>query len=59
MLAFNTFFIVLLLVILFKLSIMSGALSRTLLARFLAIFFAALLVMIFLAAFFQMVTIFL
>ena len=58
MLAFKTFFVVLLLVLLLKLSITSETLSRALFARFLARFFAALLVMI-LVAFFQTVTIFL
>ena len=52
MLAFNTFFIDLLLVLLLKLSITFGALSRALLERFLVRFFAALQVMIIFAAVF-------
>ena len=59
MLLFKTFFVVLLLVLLLKLSITSKTLSRASFARFLARFFAALLVMIFAVAFFQAVTIFL
>ena len=59
MLAFKTFFVVLLLVLLLKLSITSETLSRALFARFLVRFFAALLVMIFVVAFFQTVTVFL
>ena len=52
MFVFNTFFIALLLVLLLKPSIKSGALSRALLVSFLAWFFVALLVMIFVVAFF-------